>query len=53
MSWNCLKSLDFSFSKNLNFVCQYIRMENSDYKNENIERKYLKYMQKKAIFEGK
>ena len=25
-------------------------MENSDYKNENIERKYLKYMQKKKFF---
>ena len=31
-----------NFSKNF---CEYIRMGNQDYKNENIERKYLENMQ--------
>ena len=31
-----------NFSKNF---CEYITMENLDYKNENIERKYLENMQ--------
>ena len=35
-----------NFSKHF---CKYIRMENLDYKNENIERKYSKNMGKKQI----
>ena len=36
----------FFVFKILNFFGEYIMMENSNYKNENIERKYLNNMRK-------
>ena len=38
------------FSKN---ILEYIWMENLDYKNENIKRKYFKKYGKQPIFKGK
>ena len=39
-----------NFSKNFR---EYIRMENLDYKNENIERKYLEHMQNNQFLKVK
>ena len=43
IAWNIIF---FVFKKSWFFVCEYIRVENLNYKNENIERKYLNSMQK-------
>ena len=52
--WIVLNTIFFNlknFSKNFR---EYIRMETLDYKNEDIERKYLKNMQEKpTVFKGK
>ena len=47
-----LKSLIFCLKKKCEVFCQHVRMKNLNYKNENIERKYLKNMQKKLTFKG-
>ena len=44
--YESLKVTCFLFLTNLEYFSQYIRMKNLNYKNENIERKYLKNMQK-------
>ena len=38
---NCFKYNTFCFHKFSKSFCEYIRMEKLDYKNENIDRKYL------------
>ena len=60
---NRLKSLEsiefvlniiFSVFKNFwKFFCEYIRMENPNYKNENIEKKHLNNMQKNQFLKIK
>ena len=44
--YESLKVTCFLFLTNLEYFSQYLRMKNLNYKNENIERKYLKNMQK-------
>ena len=39
--------------KNLEFFREYIKMENPNYKNQNIERKYLNNMQKNQFLKVK
>ena len=53
---NRLKSIEimwFLFPKVFNFFLEYIRMENPNYKNENIERKYLNIMRKNQFLKVK
>ena len=60
ITWNCLKSLKkslalfwikyFCFQKFFKNFFEYIKMEKSNHKNENIETKYLNIMQKNQFW---
>ena len=58
--WNCSKNylknnilVYLCFKKFSIIFCEYIRMENSNYKNKNIEIKYLKYIWKNLLLKVK
>ena len=54
ITWNHSKNIIFSvFRKFVKYFSEYKRMENLNYKNENIERKYLKNMWKNQFLKVK
>ena len=50
---NCFKDNNFVFESFLKNFREYLRMENSNYKSENIEAKYLNNMRKNRFLKVK
>ena len=48
-----MNTLFFGFINFSNIFCEYIRIENQDYKNENIERKYIENIQNNQFLKVK
>ena len=53
ITWIVLNTIFFNLKKFLKNFREYIRMKNLDYKNENIERKFLEYMQNNQFLKVK
>ena len=53
ITWIVLNTIFFNLKKFFKNFREYIRMENLDYKNENIERKFLEYMQNNQFLKVK